>query len=506
MHWCLAFLFLGVLTMSARSEPQRVVLLHTNDIHGHVTAWHGWEGDLAGKSVGGFDRLAAAVAKERAEAGADGVLLLDAGDAIGDTMLADLTQGTAVLDGMAALRYDAMALGNHEPDFGVTKLRHYIEEGKVPLLAANVRRNGESLAPPFRVTEAGGVKVGLLALAYPNTPLTTASKNVEGLAWEEDSAAVVRRFLPTMRAQHAQLIVVLSHLGLGADQKLAEAVPEIDVIVGGHSHNRMKRALVVGSTLIVQAGAHLSDLGVLELEVEQGKVTAHKRRLIPLTGAADPAMTRRIEDIRKPFVAQLEETLGEATGPIVRAQTLAGDEARKRHQQSPADSLFADIVREQTGSEIALLPGVGYGVALSAGPITAEALRNLLPHDGRIVTMTLTGAQVREILQQAVENTYSEDPGRKVGGMIQVSGLTFSHDSRRVLEASLSSSQVYRVATNSMLAEGGHRYATFLSGKNVQKHGSQFEMIAAWVKKQKKVNAPGDTRISLESGPTKAAE
>ncbi len=485
--------------MSVQGEPRRIVLLHTNDIHGHITAWRGWEGELAGKSVGGFDRLAAAVEKERAQAGADRVLLLDAGDAIGDTMLADLTQGAAVLECMAALGYDAMTLGNHEPDFGVATLRRYLGEGKVPMLAANVRENGGNFATQFQIKEVGGVKVGLLGLAYPNTPLTTAPKNVEGLAWEADSAAVVRRLVPKMRAQGAELIVVLSHLGLGADKTLAEAVPEIDVIVGGHSHNRMERALAVGSTLIVQAGAHLSDLGVLELAVEAGQVTAHQRRLIPLTGPADPAMTARIAKIRKPFAAQLDESLGEAAEPIVRAQTLAGTDARQRDEQSPADSLFADILRAKTGSEIALLPGVGYGVAIPAGPITAEMLRNLVPHDGKVVTMTLTGAQIREILQQAVENSYSNDPQRKVGGMIQVSGLRFTHDEKRVLEDSLDPSRTYRVATNSMLAQGGHRYRTFRDGGDRAEQGGQFQTIADWIKTEKRVNAPTDERISRKT-------
>ncbi len=477
-----------------------ITILHTNDIHGHVTEWRGWEGDLAGKTVGGFDRLATAVKQARTRAGEANVLLLDAGDAIGDTMLADLTKGRAVLDLMASLHYDAMALGNHEPDFSAATLRGYIAEAKVPMLAANLRAENELIARPYLIKEVAGVKVGLLALAYPNTPLTTAKKNVERLEWESDSAAVARRFIPQMRGEGAELIILLTHLGLGADQKLAAAVPGIDVIVGGHSHNRMKHALRVGSTLIVQAGAHLSDLGVLELRVRDGKIAGFERRLLPLTGARDPEVTKQIEVLRKPFAEQLEESLGEATAPIVRAQTLAGDDPRQRDEQSPADSLFADILRAQTRSDLALLPGVGYGVAIPTGPITAESLRNLVPHESKVVTMRLTGVQVRAILAQAVENAYTSDPLRKVGGMIQVSGLHFTHDQTKVLEDSLEPARVYRVATNSMLAAGGHRYGTFLDGKGQEEQGSQFQMIANWIKTQKTVHTPDDVRISRAAG------
>ena len=484
---------------SGNTKDATITLLHTNDIHGHVSEWRGWEGDLDGKQVGGFDRLAAVVKEVRARTGEANVLLLDSGDAIGDSMLADLTKGRAGLECMAALRYDAMALGNHEPDFNAETLRSYIAEGKVRMLAANVRANGQLIAQPFLIKEIGGVKVGVLGLAYPNTPLTTAQKNVESLAWDRDSAEVARRFIPQMRKQGAQLIILLTHLGLGADKKLAQAVPGIDVILGGHSHNRMQRATQVGPTLIVQAGAHLSDLGLLELRVHDGKISSYERRLIPLTGASDPEMAGRIAQLRQPFAAQLNESLGEATAPIIRAQTLAGDEARKRDQQSPADSLFADILRGQTKSDVALLPGVGYGVAIPAGKITAEMLRNLVPHESKVVTMHLTGAQLRQILAQSVTNTYTDDPQLKVGGIIQVSGLRFTHNEREVLDNSLDPDRNYRVATNSMLANGGHNYATFREGKERAEQGSQFEMIAEWIKQHQEVSAPTDVRISTST-------
>ena len=94
----------------------------------------------------------------------------------------------------------------------------------------------------------------------------------------------------------------------------------------------------------------------------------------------------------------------------MRAQTLAGQEARKRYEESPIDSLFADILREETKADVALLPGVGYGVAIPPGPITAAQLRQLVPHEGKVVTMRLSGIQIIEVLEQAVENVFTDDP------------------------------------------------------------------------------------------------
>ena len=112
--------------------------------------------------------------------------------------------------------------------------------------------------------------------------------------------------------------------------------------------------------------------------------------------------------------------IGKASGWLVRAQTLAGQEARKRDEESPIDSLFADILREETKADIALLPGVGYGVAIPPGAVTAAQLRQMVPHEGKVVTMRLSGTQVVEVLEQAVENMFTDDPQVKVGGMIQV--------------------------------------------------------------------------------------
>jgi 2',3'-cyclic-nucleotide 2'-phosphodiesterase (5'-nucleotidase family) len=139
--------------------------------------------------------------------------------------------------------------------------------------------------------------------------------------------------------------------------------------------------------------------------------------------------------------------------------------------------------------------------------VTAEALRNMLPHDSQRVMMMLTGAQLREILEQAVENVVTDDSEKKVGGMIQVSGMTFAYNpakpypnrvqSAHVEGQALRSDQVYRVATNSLLAGGGHRYRTFLAGQDRQERGSQYELLREWFSRQSPIQAPPPGRIQV---------
>ena len=490
-----------------------VVILHTNDIHGHLSAWKGWEGELKDKTIGGLGRLSGAIAQARRETKAP--LLLDAGDLIGDSMIADLTKGKAMVDALNFLKYDALTIGNHEPDFGTAVLRQRMKDATFPVVAANlIERNGRKLfTRPYIIKKVNGVSVGILGLAYPKTPWTTGAKNVAEVEFQ-DPVPAVKHYLPKLREEGSELVVVLSHLGLGGDKILARAVDGIDVIVGGHSHNRMSKPEKVGAALIVQAGAHGSDLGRLELTIERGKVSAFTHTLTLLDHArvdSDDAAEGLLEGFLAPHRNALNEVVGKAAGWLVRAQTLAGQEARKRDEESPIDSLFADILREQTKADVALLPGVGYGVAIPPGPIRAAQLRQMVPHEGKVVTMRLSGMQIIEVLEQAVENTFTDDYAMKVGGMIQVSGIRFRYDPQMAkghrvwhverTEGLWKPIDEYTVVTNTMLAGGGHNYQTLTKGEKRVEYRSQYEMIRSAIMKQSPVATPKAGRISRGQAP-----
>lgn len=509
----IALIALKPVVAEVDEQPRRsrsITILHTNDIHGHLLPWHGWEGDLAGKTIGGMDRLGGAIKQVQMQVGAHNTILLDAGDTLGDSMVADETKGRAIIEAMNALGYTAMVIGNHEPDFTADTLKERIAEAKFPVLAANIteKSTGRLFTLPYIMQEVRGVKVGILGLAYPNTPLTTAKDNIEGLEFG-DAITVAREYIPRLRDEGAQLVVVLSHYGLGADKKLAKAVPGIDVIVGGHSHNRMKEALQQGDTLIVQAGAHGSDLGRLDLELNRkGKIVRHAHQLITLDHAvtpSDPQIARIVNEAASPHRSELKERLGRAETSIARAQTIAGQDPQKRDQESPADSLFADLIREQTHVDVVILPGVGYGTAIPPGPIQAGDLRNLIPHESKTVTMTLTGSQILEILEQSLENTYTDSSRKKVGGVVQVSGLRFKYQPeksypKRITEVSVNGKKLerkrnYQVATNTLLAGGGHNYTTFLEGKNIEEGERQYEVVKLAILQREALRTPKPGRI-----------
>ena len=491
----------------------KLVILHTNDLHGHLTPWQGWDGDLKGKRIGGLGVLGGAIAAQRRDAGGS-CLLLDAGDLIGDTMIADLTQGKALITSLNHLAYDAMTIGNHEPDFGMERLKERISEAAFPVLAANLvdADSGTLFAKPYVIKTVGHVRVGILGLAYPKTARTTAAKNVGTVAFQKPEPAV-EEFLPQLRHDGAEIVVVLSHLGLAADQSLARSIKGIDVIVGGHSHNRMKSAERVGDTLIVQAGAHGSDLGRLDLDIRGGKIADYNRTLIALDHSAvptDESAAQLAAKLLDEHRSALDEVIGHTDDWLVRAQTLAGQEARQRDEESTVDSLFADFLRVQTNADIAMLPGVGYGVAIAPGPVTAAQLRQLIPHDGKVTTMRLPGSRIIGILEQAVENVFG-NPDAKVGGMIQVSGLRFRYDTTRPKghriirversECEWNPADDFKVVTNSMLAAGGHNQDEFQHGDAKEVLSSQFEMIKDAFRGKSPVKTSPKGRIKHQDDP-----
>lgn len=203
--------------------------------------------------------------------------------------------------------------------------------------------------------------------------------------------------------------------------------------MGGHSHNRRLKAEVLGSTLIVQAGTHGSDLDRLELTVERGNVTANVCILTLLDHnkvEADDAAERFLKRPPKPHRKAMDEVVGRRRiGWCGHRPWQARNTSARR--AVAIDSLFAEILCERTGAGVAVLPGVGYGVAIPPGAITAAQLRQMVPHEGKVVTIRLSGTQIIEALEQTVESVFADDPAVKVGGMIQRSRRSRSSASSR---------------------------------------------------------------------------
>ncbi|MBW3127121.1 bifunctional metallophosphatase/5'-nucleotidase [Hymenobacter profundi] len=473
---------------AATSASGTFTILHTNDIHGrhrpfavspgNATAQTGDPGRPASSferagQVGGFAHLATAIDRVRQARGAGNVLLVDGGDTFGDDLLGNLTKGAAIIRLMNAVGYQFMALGNHDFEYGSARTRELQRLARFPLRGANVldKATGQPfLGDPTTVLTVGGVRVGLLALAYHNTHLTGNPDNTKELTFGNGLEAA-RRYLPALRAR-ADVVVVVSHQGTKVDEQLAREVPGIDLIVGAHSHDRITPPRRVNQTWIVQALSDAAVLGQLTVQVQDGKITKVDGLAPTLWTAdfpADPAVARLVDSLRAPYKAQLEEVIATASGRV----------GRQYKSASPFDQLTGELLCEATGAEVAFMPGVGYGVSLEPGPVTREALYTLLPHPSKVVTLELTGRQLTALLEQSATNLSPGDDLKRVGGLLQSSGLDWTADLNlptgqrvsgvRVNGRPLNTDRSYRVVTHSGMLTGIHHYTTFAEGRNILK-------------------------------------
>jgi 2',3'-cyclic-nucleotide 2'-phosphodiesterase (5'-nucleotidase family) len=283
------------------------------------------------------------------------------------------------------------------------------------------------------------------------------------------------------------------------DELLAAEVEGIDLIIGGHSHDLMSRK--IGRTSMVQALSDGATLGEVKLMVENGQVSSiEPSHHILWNDQYEPEekIERMIEALRTPHREQLQEIIATATQPI----------GRQYKSESPFDKLVADLLCQRAKAQIAILPGVGYGVSLQPGPITREALYTLLPHPSEVVTLTLKGSQILEILEQSGTNQKPRDPFDAVGGLIQTSGIRWTIDLTRpsgqrirdvhVGVEPLGPDRVYSVATHSGMVSGTHRYSAFARGGDIRKEDLKLvELVEERMRAMGRVRPPAMGDVTL---------
>lgn len=502
---------LAAVTLAVHAAPQEIILLHTNDIHGHLR-----EFAVGDATMGGLHRLAGLVDAYRA-VHPGRVLWLDGGDTWHGTNPVNFSQGASMVEVLSAAGLDAMVLGNHDFNYGIETLRRRVEEARFPVLAANVvTAEGELLVGATALLDAGGLKVGVLGLSTQDTPFTTHPGNVAGLRFD-DPVEVAGRLVPQLAAE-ADLVVALTHLGYESDRELALAVPGIDVIVGGHSHTLLAQPVKVGETLIVQAHEWGKYLGVLRLTVDGGEVIAYEGGLVPIT--PEIPGNERLAQLIAGWEDRLSEFLDEVVGET--AVRLDGEREQVRRMETNLGNLVADVVRETASADIALVNGGGIRRSVPPGPITLGTVYEVLPFENTVVGLLLTGEQVLAALENGVSQ-YPETQGR----FPQVSGLSFAFDpsappGQRVKEVwvrqsaadpsgsagspgdlvPLDPNATYRVAVIDFMAAGGDEYTMMVDapryyGSTAQGGTYLAELLAAYLSAESPVAPEVEGRIRI---------
>jgi len=374
--------------------------------------------------IGGLDRLSTAVKAARAQRGDEKVLLLDGGDTWQGSLGANRTRGQDMADCFALLKPDAMT-GHWEFTYGADRVKELAESLGFPFLALNVRDTDwqEPVFDAYKMFEKGGVKIAVLGQAFPYTPVANPRWMMPTWSFgirEEDVRANVEK----ARREGAQLVVLLSHNGFDVDRKLASRVSGIDVILTGHTHDALPEAVKVGTTLLIASGSHGKFLSRLDLDVQGGAIKDFRYKLIPLFAdaiAPDAEMAAAIARARAPFAAELAREVGRTESLLYRRGNFAGT----------FDDLICDALLEERDAEIALSPGFRWGTSVLPGAaITVEDIHNATAITyPQVYRQTMTGARLKEILEDVADNLFNPDPYYQQGGdMVRCGGLGYTID------------------------------------------------------------------------------
>jgi sulfur-oxidizing protein SoxB len=373
--------------------------------------------------LGGLDRIATIVKAIRAERG-DRVVFLDGGDTWQNSYTSLISKGQDMVDCMALLKPDAM-VGHWEFTLGAERVKELVGQLGFPFLAQNVRDTewNEPVFEPMVMLERGGVRIAVIGQALPYTPIANPRWMIPNWSFgirENDIKLNVEK----ARKDGAALVVLLSHNGFDVDYKLAARVNGIDVILTAHTHDALPDVVKVGKTLLVASGSHGKFVSRLDLDVRDGEVKDHRFKLIPVFSdavAADPQVAAKIREVRAPHEAMLREVVG-------RTETLL---YRRGNFNGTFDDLICDALIAERDAEIALSPGFRWGASvLPDQDITREDIYNATAITyPAAYRMTMTGARLKEVLEDVADNLFNPDPYYQQGGdMVRAGGISYAID------------------------------------------------------------------------------
>ncbi len=447
--------------------------------------------------VGGFAHLATLV--KRLKASRPGALLLDGGDTWQGSGTALWTQGQDMVDACKLLGVDVMT-GHWEFTLGMQRVKEIIEKDfadKVDFVAQNVKTNdfGDPVFKPYVLREINGVPCAIIGQAFPYTPIANPRYMMADWAFgiqEENMQAMVIE----ARAKGAQVVVLLSHNGTDVDLKLAGRVSGIDAILGGHTHDGMPVAALVGNkggkTIVTNAGSNGKFLGLLDFDVKDNRVTDFRYKLLPVFAnmlAADPEMESLITRVRSPYQAKLSEKLAVTEGTLYRRGNFNGT----------GDQLLLDALMDVQGADLAFSPGFRWGTTLLPGQaITREWLMDMTATTYSYATLTeMSGATIKVILEDVADNLFNPDPYYQQGGdMVRVGGLQYTCspgaamgkriDDMRLNGKPVQADKKYKVAGWAPVAEEARN----------QGNKQVWEVVESWLKSQggrvskRQINSP----------------
>jgi 5'-nucleotidase len=525
----------------AGPETYSLRILHTNDHHARIDPVV--ETNVTpNRNHGGIARRKTLIDRYRSEARRNRLpmLLLDAGDVFQGTLYFNVYKGMADLDFYRRLRYHAMTIGNHEFDNGQADLAKFIDGAQdkkapgasFPVLSANITVDATSplkgKIKPRIIRRAGGQRIGIFGLTTDETP--ELSSPGAGVTFTDPLAAAEEQ-VAALTKLGVNKIIALTHLGFMQDQKLAQQVKGISLVIGGHSHTPLgpqpgaaheyptiESAPDGRKVLIVTNWEWGRWLGVLAVGFDDNGVVSNisgepVEVLAASTDGQAPAIVPHLdfEALIDDYNDELDALRAKQVGAT--AVTLDGATVNIRSRETNLGNLIADAMLAKTAgdsSQIAIMNGGGIRASINEGDITFGEVLEVLPFGSTVARVKLTGAQVLEALENGVSRVgQTEGTGR----FAQVGGIRYTYNASRPAGSRIVSAEVksgdsfaaldpsatYNVVTNSFLMTGGDGYAVFAKGTDQLDIGFVLaDAVAEYITANTPINPQPDGRISAQ--------
>lgn len=386
-------------------------ILFINDVHGylapHPELFYDDTGEVI-ETVGGYARIAGLVQAIRNEN--PNTLLFDGGDTLHGTKPLVDTQGEVIVPILNALKPDAM-VGHWDFGYGPQRLQTLSEQLMFPILGCNVfKEDGTNFLQPTMMLEKEGVKIGVIGICAMIVDKVMPEKMAKGLKFTS-GVNEMPGYIKNLKAEGADAIVLLSHNGFPQDIALLKQVEGVDICLSAHTHNRIYKPIEINGAHVVQCGCHGAFMGKFTITFENNKIKNCNYELLKIDGSLPKSaeVEHLVDNTLKPYQELRTVVLGNTQEILHRYNTI----------NSTMDNFLLKAIAHATKTDIAFSNGWRYGAPIPAGAITENDLYNITPMNPPISTVELTGAGIKEMLEENMERTFCKDPFGQMGGYIK---------------------------------------------------------------------------------------
>ncbi|WP_420380786.1 bifunctional metallophosphatase/5'-nucleotidase [Marivita sp.] len=493
------------LTAGVAQADYTLHVIHINDLHSRIEPINRFdstcsaEDNAEGKCFGGVARVKTMIDQLRAQLDGENVIVVDADDQYQGSLMYTTYKGDVEAEMMEKIGFDAMAVGNHEFDDGDEGLLKLIENVSFPVISGNLDVSQSNIlagkVKKHAVLEVGGERIGIVSALATDTVETSSPSEAVVFQDEIDSLAA---HVQMLQDDGIDKIIALTHVGLPKDLAIAEAVPGIDAVVGGHSHTYLSATdpdrdgayptfvSQEDGTLVpvVQAYAYSKYVGHLVLNFDdEGNVTYAEGDTILLDASVeeDPEIVERVAELAGPIEEMKTRVVAEA------AEAIEGSRDVCRAMECPMGNLVADAMLDRVkdqGVQIAIQNGGGLRASIDAGEVTMGEVLTVLPFQNTLSTFEVTGAQIVAALENGVSQV-EEGAGRfpQVAGMSFTVDLTQEPGSRisnvMVGGAPIDPEATYGAVSNNYVRNGGDGYRMFRDAMNAYDYGPDLADVTA---------------------------